>query len=240
MLKGEARRCYVKAEEKAWVGWQPRDEGARIECKKKVVYTKEGFRKDCLETIQKKTEDAAKEIPHSTKLEKDREERAVARSSRPDERRVLRRQAGKARAAHLIKCSLALSQRIVYIKPQEELHINGEFSENREDWRKELERHCGPEGDDRGAEAEDRMVHQKKVEHFTEHGRAAEISVDLELQAKALLSDNKVRGPEDSVVSEMIKQFHLENLRDYEVHPGTFPGVRAGLGLLEDCQVRFF
>ena len=84
----------------------------------------------------------------------------------------------------------------------------------REDWRKELERHCGElyvvGGDDRGADAEDRMVHQKKVEHFTEQGRVAEISVDLELQAKALLSDNKVSGPEDSVVSEMIKQLPLE------------------------------
>ena len=64
-------------------------------------------------------------------------------------------------------------------------------------------------GDDRGAEAEDRMLHQKKVEHFTEQGRRAEISVDLE-QAKALLSDNNVSGPEDSVVSEMIKQLPLE------------------------------
>ena len=45
ILKGEEGRCYVKIEEKAWVGWQPRDEGARIECKKKVVYPKEGFRK---------------------------------------------------------------------------------------------------------------------------------------------------------------------------------------------------
>ena len=73
---------------------------------------KKAFEKDCLETIQKKTEDAAKEIAH-TKLERDREERAVARSSRPDERRVLRRQAGKARAAHLVTCRLALGQRRV-------------------------------------------------------------------------------------------------------------------------------
>ena len=94
--------------------------------------------------------------------------------------------------------------------------MNGEFSENREDWRKELERHCGElyvvGGDDRGADAEDRMVHRKKVEHFTEQGRVAEISVDLELQAKTLLSDNKVSGPEDSVVSEMIKQLPLEKI----------------------------
>ena len=55
------------------------------------------FRKYCLEKTQKKTVDAAKEIAHTTKLERDREERAVARSLWPDERRVLRRQARKAR-----------------------------------------------------------------------------------------------------------------------------------------------
>ena len=108
-----------------------------------MVYPKDGIRIDCLETIQKKTEDAAKEIAHTTKLERDRGEKAVARSLRPDERRVLRRQARKARAAHLVKCSLALGHRRVLRKPLKELHINGEFSENREDWRKELERHCG-------------------------------------------------------------------------------------------------
>ena len=51
---------------------------------------------------------------------------------------------------------------------------------------------------------------KKKVEPFTEQRRVAEISVDLGLQAKALLSDNKVGGPEDNVVSEMIKQLPLE------------------------------
>ena len=72
ILKGEEGRCYVK-KEKAWVKWQPRDGGARIVCKKKVVYPEEGIGKYCLETIQKKTEHAAKEIAHTTKLERDRE-----------------------------------------------------------------------------------------------------------------------------------------------------------------------
>ena len=111
MLKSEEGRCYEKKEEeKAWVGWQPRDEGARIECKKKVVYPKDGFRKDRLETIQKKTEDAAREIAHTTKLKRDREERAVARSLRPDEKRVLRRQARKARATHLVNAACRLAR----------------------------------------------------------------------------------------------------------------------------------
>ena len=99
-----------------------------LNAKRRWCTQKKAFEKDCLETIQKKTEDAAKEIPHSTKLEKDREDRAVARSLRPDERRVLRRQARKARAAHLVKCSLALGQRRILRNPLKELHIDGEFS----------------------------------------------------------------------------------------------------------------
>ena len=77
-------------------------------------------------------------------------------------------------------------------------------------------------GDDAGAEAEDRIIHQKKVEQFTEQKSVTEISVDLVLQAKAFSSDNKVSGPEDSVVSGLIEQLPLAKcLRDYEVLPGT-------------------
>ena len=44
-------------------------------------------------------------------------------------------------------------------------------------------------------------------------GRKAEITVDLVLQARAKMSDNKVNGPaEDAVVSEMIKQLLLEKI----------------------------
>ena len=118
---------------------------------KKVIQPKGDARKDCLETIQKNIEDGAKEIAHNTKLERDRDarrvptkivaqEKAATRSLRPVERRVLRRQARKARAANLVKCSLAPGWRRVLGKPLKELYINGEFSENREDWRKELER----------------------------------------------------------------------------------------------------
>ena len=38
------------------------------------VPKKKAFRIDCLETIQKKTEDAAKEIAHTTKFEREWEE----------------------------------------------------------------------------------------------------------------------------------------------------------------------
>ena len=39
-----------------------------------------------------------------------------------------------------------------------------------------------------------------------------EITIDLVLQSRAKMSDNKVNGPEDTVVSEMIKQLLLEKI----------------------------
>ena len=43
-------------------------------------------------------------------------------------------------------------------------------------------------------------------------GRTAEITVDLVLQARAKMSDEKVNGPDDAIVREMIKQLPLEKV----------------------------
>ena len=40
----------------------------------------------------------------------------------------------------------------------------------------------------------------------------AEITIDLVLQARAKMSENKVNGPEDTVASEMIKQLPQEKI----------------------------
>ena len=109
---------FKKRRKQTWAGWQPCDEGARIESnpKKEVAQPKEDVQKENLETIQKSIEHAAKDIVHTTKLERDTaakrmpskvvaREEAAARSSRPVERQVLRKQAPKSRAEHLVKCS---------------------------------------------------------------------------------------------------------------------------------------
>ena len=83
--------------------------------------------------------------------------------------------------------------------------------------KKKLQRHCGgvffhPE--------ETRGVQEKRIEdfekegdrHFTDDGRGAEITVVLVLQARAKMSENKVNGPEDAFVSDMIKQLPLEKI----------------------------
>ena len=43
-------------------------------------------------------------------------------------------------------------------------------------------------------------------------GRNAEITVDLVLHARAKMSDNRVNGPDDAVVSEMIKHLPVEKI----------------------------
>ena len=43
-------------------------------------------------------------------------------------------------------------------------------------------------------------------------GRNAEVTVDLVLQARAKMCDNKVKGLKMQVVSEMIKQLPLEKI----------------------------
>ena len=55
-------------------------------------------------------------------------------------------------------------------------------------------------------------IFKKGNQQFTEDGRDAEITVDLVLQARAKLSENKVNGPEDAIVSEMIKRLPMEKI----------------------------
>ena len=53
---------------------------------------------------------------------------------------------------------------------------------------------------------------KKGNQQFTEEERSAEITIDLVLQARANLSGNKVHGPEDAIVREMIKKLPMEKI----------------------------
>ena len=53
-------------------------------------------------------------------------------------------------------------------------------------------------------------------------GREAEITVDLVLQARAKVCDNKVNGPEDAVVSELIKQLPFKKIYIYILKKKTY------------------
>ena len=127
-------------------------------------------------------------------------------------------------------------------KPLSELYVNGNFTEDREELQKCLQRHCEEVYTDQD---ETRDVQEKRIEyfkkkgdtHFTEDGRGAEITVDLVLQARAKMSENKVNGPEDAVVSEMTKQLPLKKIYIYyEVFSGALHEPDGSTQFLEDCE----
>ena len=95
--------------------------------------------------------------------------------------------------------------------------MKGNFTEDREEWQKELQTQCEEVYTD---QVETREVQGNRIEYFadksdqqfTVEGRTAETTVDLVFQARAKMSDNKVNGPENAVVSELIKQLPSENI----------------------------
>ena len=127
------------------------------------------------------------------------------------------KQASKARAEHQVKCCLEPGKKKAKRKPLRELHVKGHFIEDREEWQKELQRHCEEVYTD---QEETKDAQESRIEyfrtrgnqHFTDEGRNAEITVDLVLQARAKLGENRVNGLEDAIGSEMIQKLPMEKL----------------------------
>ena len=102
-------------------------------------------------------------------------------------------------------------------KPLSELYVDGMITEDRDEWREELQRHCEEVFADH---EETRRVQEKRIDclrkngdrHFTDDGRRVEIPIDLVLQARAKMSENKVNGPADAVVSEMTNSCHKREI----------------------------
>ena len=65
---------------------------------------------------------------------------------------------------------------------------------------------------------------RKEDLQFTKNGRGAEITIDLVLQARATMSENRVNGPEDAVVSETIKQLFQEKFLHHRSTSRTVSG----------------
>ena len=126
-------------------------------------------------------------------------------------------QARRARAEHLVKCSLEPGKKKDKKQVADRTVRKKVILPKTEEWQKELQRHCKEVYTDL---EETKVVQKKKKEcfkekgnqQFTEDGRNAEITVDLVLQARAKLSDNKVNGPEDAIESEMIKKLPMERI----------------------------
>ena len=98
--------------------------------------------KEHLSTAQEKIENAAKKIQHRTNAQKEEvmmrtqenvrlREEAAARCTAKIKRSVLRRQARKARAEHLERCSLEPGKKMAKNKPLTELSVKDNFTEDR-------------------------------------------------------------------------------------------------------------
>ena len=90
---------------------------------------------------------------------------------------------------------------------------------------------------------------KERNQQFTEDGRNAEITVDQVLQARAKVSENKVNGPEDAIVSEMIKRLPMEKIytitgcvqKRFHGHDGVSKLVEGGeAGVLEEAGIRSY
>ena len=137
-------------------------------------------------------------------------------------------------------------------KAADRVVCKGHFTEDRSEWQKELQRHCEEvytDMEETKEEQENRIEYfwKKGNQQFTEDGRNAEITVDLVLQARAKLSENKVNGPEDAIVSEMIKRLPMEKIytimrcfqERFMGHDGVSKLVEGGeVGVLEEARCR--
>ena len=90
-------------------------------------------------------------------------------------------------------------------------------------------------------EQNNRTEYVKKNQQFTEEGRRTKITVALVLRARVKLSDNKVNGPEDAIVDEMIKKLPLEKIYvGREVLPRKIHRPDGIPKLMEGSEVGFF
>ena len=92
---------------------------------------------------------------------------------------------------------------------------------------------------------ETKEVQENRIEYFkkkgeqqlTKEGRTAEITVDLMLQARAKMSNNKVNGLEDAIVSEWIKHLPLGTIcTTTKVFSGTLHGSDGISKFVEDRE----
>ena len=75
--------------------------------------------------------------PENVRLREEAAERCTAKIKR----KVLKKQARKVRAEHLVRCSLEPGKK-TNRKPLTELYVKGHFTEDGDEWRKELLRPC--------------------------------------------------------------------------------------------------
>ena len=119
-------------------------------------------------------------------------------------RGVLKEQGRRARAQHLMRCCLAPYKRKASGKPLGEFHVAGHFTD-----RGIVKRFSRIRKRQKKYRKKEWNIFDKEGTSSLQWTAAMQRS---QLQARAKLSDNKVTGPEDAVVSEMVKILLLEKI----------------------------
>ena len=121
---------------------------------------------------------AVKQPPKSVRIR----EKAAARCTNVIKRRVLKKQARKARADHLSKCSMMPGRRKMKRKPLSELYVNGTSrkAENygKREWQRQCEEVCADH-------EETRKAQEQSIEHFE---KEADISQTTEEEQRSRLT----------------------------------------------------
>ena len=150
-IKSHTSKSFKKMKKK-WTGWKPTKE-EQLMLFTRDMMGNEGNKEEDLSTAQKNIENAARNIQHRTKAHKENElmgapervrlrEEAAARCAEKIKWRAPRRQARKASAEHLVRCSLEPGKKKAKRKPLTELYVSGHFAEDRAEWQEKLQRHC--------------------------------------------------------------------------------------------------
>ena len=113
-IEEETHRKVFQNRNEKWTGWKPTTEDQLMKFKKEVMKKRQYGRRS--RNYTENIENAARKAVHRTKAQREEDmmstrekvrlpEEAAARCTTKLKRRVLRKQARKARAEHLVKCS---------------------------------------------------------------------------------------------------------------------------------------
>ena len=109
---------------------------------------------------------------------------------------------------------------MIYRPVVTELWINGRASEDRDEWTVEVRAHCEKcyDGKTETSEVQDERIRQQSSRGdslVVLQGRQMQIAVDRVLRARGKIMKNKVNGPADCLVTEMLQCVPTETV--YEV-----------------------
>ena len=111
-----------------------KNDEVKIEFQKAVMGDQDEKQEENLETIQMDMEGGCRQSDKAVKLKPESvrmREEAAAGYTKAFKRRVLKKQARKVRADHLLECGMMPGRVKTERKPSSELYVNGKFTEDR-------------------------------------------------------------------------------------------------------------